>query len=352
MSRVGEFELIDRMLAGISRSGRSPARNDRDSRLLVGPGDDAAVSTPGGTTVTTVDALVDGVHFRRGVATMRQIGRKALATALSDLAAMGAAPGEAYIVLGVPDDLPVEDAEVLFSGIAGVASETGTAIAGGDVTRAPVLTIAVTAVGHVDAPGDVVLRSGASPGDLVSVTGELGGAAAGLALIERGEAPSDLPSAQAEALLRRQLDPAPRLAEGAALARAGASAMIDVSDGLGGDAGHLARRSGAAIAIELERLPVQPGVVALAETIGVDFIDLVTAAGEDYELLACIPPDRAEAAAAAVQDVGGRLTRIGIVRAGEGVELIDASGTARKARGYDQLLADDRRGDAPAPEGD
>ncbi len=142
------------------------------------------MTVPGGATATSVDALVEGVHFRRETATLRQIGRKAMSTALSDLAAMGAAAGEAYVALGAPADLGEPELLELAEGLAAVAAETGTTIAGGDLTAAPALTLAVTVVGHAARPEDFVTRGGARPGDALVVTGELGGAAAGLLLIE------------------------------------------------------------------------------------------------------------------------------------------------------------------------
>ena len=174
---MGEFELIAALRE------RLPAASPR---VRLGSGDDAAVTVPGGATATSVDALVEGVHFRRedgfGLA---DVGAKALATALSDLAAMGAEPGEAYVVLGVAPDLGEAELLALADGIAEVAAATGTAVVGGDVSRSPVLSLAVTVVGHAPRPELLVGRGGARPGDLLVLTGELGGAAAGLLLLER-----------------------------------------------------------------------------------------------------------------------------------------------------------------------
>jgi thiamine-monophosphate kinase len=304
--------------------------------LILGAGDDAAVSEPQGATATSVDAIVEGVHFRRPPATPHGVGRKALATALSDLAAMGAEAGEAYVVLGVPPDLDEDGCLALLDGIEEVAAETGTALAGGDVTRSPVLFCAVSVVGHGAGAEALVSRSGARGGDLVAVTGELGGAAAGLALIERG-GDAGLDERVAAALRARQLDPSPRLAEGRALAGAGAGAMIDISDGLGADAGHLAAESGVRLEIDLAAVPLAAGVVEVAAAGGGDPLELAAGGGEDYELLVCLPEAAVPRAGEAVAAVAGSLTVIGRCVSGDGVKLSGPGGREYQARGWDQL---------------
>ncbi len=303
--------------------------------LIVGPGDDAAVSQPTGATATSVDAIVEGVHFRRSEATPSQIGRKALSTALSDLAAMGVEADEAYVALGVPPDLDEGGCLALLGGIEAVAAETGTALAGGDVTRSPALFVAVTVVGHAADAASIVSRAGAGEGDVVAVSGALGAAAAGLALLE----PSDdagLGETLVAALRERQLDPHPRLAEGGALAAAGASAMIDISDGLGADAGQIAAESGVRLEIDLGEVPLATGVAEFAAATGGDPLELALG-GEDYELLACLPETKAEAAIEAVTAVGGSLTVIGRCVSGGGVALSGPGGREYRVRGYDHL---------------
>lgn len=326
---MGEFELLARVRERLPPPGR---------RVLLGSGDDAAVTLPGGATATSIDALVEGVHFRRDRATPTQIGRKALATALSDLAAMGAEAGEAYVAVGIPPDLDEDACLELVDGMAALAAETGTALAGGDVTRAPALTLAVTVVGHAAAPERLIGRGGAEPGDVLVLSGELGGAAAGLLLLERPELGEAVPGETAERLRRRQLDPAPRLATGRALAGAGARAMIDLSDGLGGDAGHLAEASGVALRIEAGSLPLAKGVAEVAAAAGVDPLELAVSGGEDYELLAALPPERlADAAAEIGAAAETTLTQVGEAAAGAGVEIrLPGGGTLRPA-GFDQL---------------
>jgi thiamine-monophosphate kinase len=330
---MGEFELLAALRERLPEPG---------ARVRLGSGDDAAVSVPGGATATSVDALVEGVHFRRESASLRQIGRKALSTALSDLAAMGAEPGEAYVVLGAPEGMEEAELLELGEGLAAVARETGTTLAGGDLTRAPVLTLAATVVGHAPRPEDFVTRAGARPGDVLVVTGELGGAAAGLLLLEmQATGVGHLSASTADGLRRRQLDPAPRLAAGRALAAAGATAMIDVSDGIGGDAGHLATASEALLVIEAEALPLAPGLAAVARAADREPFELAVSGGEDYELLAALPPAAVEEARAAVAASGTALTVIGRVEAVEDargrVEVRLPGGGAVPSRGFDQL---------------
>ena len=325
---MGEFELLARVRERLPSPG---------PRVLLGSGDDAAITVPGGATATSVDALVDGVHFRRDQATPAQIGRKALATALSDLAAMGAETGEAYVAVGIPPDLDEDGCLELIDGIVALAAQTGTALAGGDVTRAPVLTLAVTVVGHAAAPEHLVARGGAQPGDALVLTGEIGGAAAGLLVLERPELGASIPSSTAERLRKRQLDPTPRLAAGRALAAAGARAMIDISDGLGADARHLAAASGVALRIDAAALPLAKGLAEVAAAAGREPLELAASGGEDYELLAALPAERLADTAAIGLAAETTLTQIGEVREGEGVEIRLPGGGTLQPSGYDQL---------------
>jgi len=326
---MGEFEFLAKLRERLPPDG---------PQIKLGSGDDAAVTAPAGATATSVDAVVDGVHFHRGEAELSTIGRKALATALSDLAAMGAEAGEAYVVLGAPADFGEGDFLSLLDGILELAGETGTTLAGGDVTRAPALTLAVTVVGHAPSPDSFVARSGAQPGDLLVLTGEIGAAAAGRLLLEQPALGRDLPEGTVQSLRRRQLDPSPRLRSGQALAAAGATAMIDLSDGLAGDAGHLARAGDVALAIEAASLPLADGVAEVATAAGRDPLELAVAGGEDYELLAALPGDRLAAASNAVAEAAETaLTKVGEVAGGGGVEIRLPGGGQLEAKGYDHF---------------
>jgi thiamine-monophosphate kinase len=331
---MGEFELLAKLRERLPPAG---------PRVKLGSGDDAAVTVPGGATATSVDAIVDGVHFHRSEARPQTIGRKALATALSDLAAMGAEAGEAYVVLGAPPDLAEDEFDALLDGLLALAGETGTALAGGDLTRAPALTLAVTVVGHAGNEDELVPRSGAQPGNLLVLTGELGGAAAGRLLLDRPELGNGLAESTAARLRKRQLDPTPRLRSGRALAAADARAMIDLSDGLAGDAGHVAAASGVALQVDAGSLPLAKGVAEVAAASGQDPLQLAVSGGEDYELLAALPPDRLEEASAQMAEAAETtLTGIGRVSAGEGFELRLPGGGLLEVRGYDHFESQSR----------
>jgi thiamine-monophosphate kinase len=282
-------------------------------RLVRGVGDDAAVVRAGGALcVTSVDAMVEGVHFRldgEAAEAPADVGWRALAGALSDLAAMGARAGEAYVALGVSPEVGERGALALMRGALELAALADTTVAGGDVVTAPVLTVCVTVIGWAEEKSELRGRDGARIGDLVGVTGRLGG---------------------------RPRRPVPRLREGRALAGAGARAMIDVSDGLAADARHLGESSGVRIQIELARLPLAEGVSGWEQG---------ATAGEDYELCFTAPPSARTHVERVLHEVGGaQVTWIGsVIPAGPagkgaeapGVSLLDERGEEIALRGFE-----------------
>lgn len=310
---LDEFALIRRHFAGLTRAGD-------DVRL--GIGDDAAllVPPPGEWLAMTSDTLVAGRHFPHQTAAF-DIGWKALAVNLSDLAAMGARPLWFLLALTLPEfDEPWLCG--FADGLKQLAGQHGIALVGGDTTRGE-LSITVTAIGAVPA-GQALRRDGARAGDLVCVTGTLGDAALGLALTGHAPPPHDRsPCAQGEhdhAALRARLDrPTPRVAAGLAL-RGLASAAIDLSDGLAGDLGHVLAASGVGAILAADRLPMSEAFARQAED--ARRLALQAAGGDDYELCVCIPADRHDAAVAAVAATGTRLTAIGCLDAGPGLRWL------------------------------
>lgn len=256
--------------------------------VRLGIGDDAAVLDGEPAIVLAHDMLVQDGHFRLGTAAPWDIGWKSLAVNLSDLAAMGAAPVAALVGLGLPRGAAPGLVDALYDGMESLAADWGCTIAGGDTTAAAELVVGVTALGRMAAGVAPVERSGARPGDLLCLTGPVGASAAGLRVLEDPSLP--LPAPLRDAVVAAHLRPRPRVAEGAALAAAGAHAMLDCSDGLAIDASRLAVASGLRVVIELDRVPLGAGVAEVAAALGRPADEMAATGGEDYELIVAVPP--------------------------------------------------------------
>jgi len=270
---TGEFALI----AAVTQGRRQPPGT------LLGPGDDAAVvAAPDGRVVVSTDVLVQGVHFRLDWSSPEQVGRKAVAVNLADIAAMGAVPTSVLVGLGCPPDTPSSVVTELADGMWAEASRAGIGVSGGDMVRADQLVISITALGDL-ADREPVTRAGARPGDVVAVCGRLGWAAAGLAVLGRGfRSPVGVVNAQRW--------PEPPYEAGPQAAKAGATAMIDVSDGLLADLGHLAEASGVGVDVRTAELEVPNRLTEVGAALGADPLRWVLTGGEDHALAATFPP--------------------------------------------------------------
>lgn len=328
---IGEFGLIAVLREALPEAARASAA------VTVGIGDDAALWRPpdGSRIAVSTDSLVEGVHYRldAGWSTWADVGHKALAVNLSDLAAMGANPALATVSLGLRGDERVTDLIAAYDALGRLAAVHGCVVAGGDIVASPTTTSwHVTVLGAV---GDAALtRSGAAPGDVIVVSGTLGASAAGLALLGL---PADDPrrmATTAALLIAAHLRPEPRVALGRLLARSGATAGMDLSDGLLGDLPKILSASRVSAEVDLAAVPVAASVRALFPE---RWLAMATRGGEDYELLATLPPDRAGATIAAADAIGATLTPIGtvlpLVDGQPGLRLRDADGHVHQADG-------------------
>jgi thiamine-monophosphate kinase len=293
----GEFGLIAKLVAGIAAS----------PDVLVGPGDDAAVTRArDGRVVSSTDLMVEGVHFRRDWSSANDVGRKAAAANLADIAAMGALPTALLVGFATPADLPVSWALGLMEGLREECGPLGASVIGGDVVRSPTLMISVTALGDLQGR-EPVLRSGARAGDVLALAGRVGWAEAGLAVLARGfRSPVQVVAAH-----RR---PEPPYSEGIRAAEMGATSMTDVSDGLVADVGSLAAASGVRLEIRTAALSAPPRLRDVAAALNVDPMTWILSGGDDHALVATFP-------AAAAPQLGPAWTVIGLASAGEGVRV-------------------------------
>lgn len=349
VASLGEFELIDRLVDLLPPS-HEPA-------LLLGIGDDAAawVPTPGAITVATTDALVEGVHFDLATIGWIDLGWKAMAENVSDIAAMGCRPRYALIALGLPPQRLVADIEDLYRGIAECASTYDFVVVGGDVVRAPSVVINVTLVGESSPgvregpPPALLVRSGARAADAIAVTGPLGASAAGLRLLLDRQRAADAAAGHGETqrswslgdnpatgvLIQAHRRPIPRVSAARALVESGLRCAIDVSDGLTADLGHICERSHVDAEVRVDRVPVS---VEAEQLFGAEALDMALAGGEDYELV-CVGPsaDLARASDVLVQRGEPPLTTIGVIvpraDAVPSVRLFDADGRIHRPEG-------------------
>jgi thiamine-monophosphate kinase len=320
VSKLGEFGLIDLIAKMIA-----DARVDRlaADRPLIGIGDDCAVWRPeGALELGTVDTLFEGVHFNTETTPWRDLGWKSLAINLSDIAAMGGAPEYALVALALPEDTAVADITALYDGIIELAKEPHTAIVGGNISRAPQVSVTITVIGHT-LSNNLMRRDTARPGDVIAVTGNAGSAAAGLEILSQG---LKLKSEPSEYLQQAFLRPTPRIAEGQTLLKLGVKTAIDISDGLLSDLRHICEESKLSARIFAEKLPIHP---LLKGSFGDKAQVLALSGGEDYELLFTASPT-------VVNKVKTELkcpvTAVGEIVAGEPgkIDLIDAQGKTVK----------------------
>ncbi len=330
---LGEFALIARLTAALPPDGG----------VVLGVGDDAALLDVGGGAsllVATCDAQVEGTHFRLGRATPEEIGRRVLAVNLSDIAAMGAVPRFALISLLVPPDLDVTVLEGIYAGLRAEAARFGVAIVGGNVARGEGLVLDITLLGLV-VRGGALRRDGAHAGDALLVTGTLGAAAVGLRLLDAPALGAGLTVGERAALLTAQRTPTPRVAAGQWLASHGATAALDISDGLAADLAHLCAASSVGAVVTAESLPIAAATRAVATELGMASAELALFGGEDYELLFTAPAEIAEGLAGNMLDATGlSATVIGHIRA-EGGQTLVRMGRSEPlaAKGWDHLRA-------------
>jgi thiamine-monophosphate kinase len=329
---LSEDELISAIRTVLS--GQAPG-------VEVGIGDDAAVvEGGGGSKILTTDMLVEGVHFDRASISARDLGAKSIVVNVSDVAAMGGSPRYALASLGIPPEVEAAWVIELFGGMRAACDEYALALVGGDTNRSDVVVISVAVIGEV-ARGRAVTRAGAHPGDLIVITGSLGAAAGGFILSRIH--PSRVAKALSEPWGRKLLDalarPVARVGEGQTLAQAGATAMMDLSDGFARDLSRLCQESGVGARIELAEVPVSQALRDAAPFLQLDPLELALGGGEDYELLATVDITNVNRARSELDErFGVTLTEVGVIIE-EGLVAVDASGreSPLEPRGWDHF---------------
>lgn len=315
IAELGEFGLIARLTAGFSQP----------SDVILGVGDDAAILDTGGDelVVATCDAQVEDTHFRLRNSDPHDIGRRALAVNLSDIAAMGARPRFALISLLLPPTLEVAVLDGIYAGLQAEAAQFGAALVGGNIARnAERLIIDITLLG-TGKRNKLLRRDQAKPGDVVMVTGSLGASAAGLLILENEQLAAEIPPEKLAGVLAAHRTPTPRVTAGQWLAQHGVTTAIDISDGLAADIAHICEASSVGVTIESESLPIQPEVAMIATRAGRQPQDLALFGGEDYELLFTTPADRASFLAQELfMATGIKATAIGTISEGTDLTLL------------------------------
>ncbi len=321
ISQIGEEELINLISHNVELDQKE---------VLAGIGDDAAVTRSRGDRLmlTTKDMLVEGVHFLSNLITPWQLGRKALAVNISDIAAMGGTPRHVITAVGFPPETKLNVVEEIYRGIKDLCRIHSLNLMGGDTVRSPKgIIISITVIGEVKEE-NLVLRSGASPGDYIGVTGELGASAAGLDLLLKKYEAS---SGWAQELIQAHLEPSLRLKESKLLAEKGlATSMIDLSDGLLKDLGEITGSSRVGARIHLEKIPLHPAVLVASQIVEKDAMSYAVTGGEDYELLFTISPEKYDDFKGERHGVDSKFTVIGkITSPEEGLKILDEEGKER-----------------------
>lgn len=331
LKEIGEFGFIDRI---------APLGEVRVGGVVKGIGDDCAVLALDDSNylLVTTDLLVEKVHFLMEWAPAEIIGAKALAVNLSDIAACGGYPRDAFISLAVPDRIEVEWLDGLYRGLRALAEEYDVNLLGGDTTGSKHDLVINVAVTGVTPHNEVLYRHTASPGDVIALTGPVGESAAGLEILLQG---GDLPQQVKDFLIEAHLEPRPHVEQGRLLASSGAcTAAIDVSDGLSSDLGHICRESGVRAIIYENQIPVSEELLIASERFRKAPMDIILSGGEDYCLLVALKPDQVEHVRKRAADESWDLVPIGVIEQGSGMEIVrnDGARVSLEPKGWDHFL--------------